>query len=33
MVVAVMYLAIISVLMVISKYIEKKLKYEGKKQP
>ena len=33
MVVAVMYLASISVLMVISKYIEKKLKYEGKKQP
>ena len=32
MVVAVMYLAIISVLMVISNYIEKKLKYEGRKR-
>ena len=32
MVVAVMYLAIISVLMLISNYIEKKLKYEGKKK-
>ena len=32
MVVAVMYLAIISVLMIISNYIEKKLKYEGKKK-
>ena len=31
-VVALMYLAIISVLMIISNYVEKKLKYEGKKR-
>lgn len=31
-VVALMYLAIISVLMVLSNYVEKKLKYEGKKR-